>query len=195
MTRRALFLDRDGVINVDHDYVCRREQFEFIDGIFELCRSAAELGYLIIVVTNQAGIGRGYYSEQEFLDLTEWMCGVLWDRGAPIGKVYFCPFHPEHGIGRYKADSVDRKPGPGMILQAAQEFDIDLKTSVLVGDKETDIQAGVAAGIGCNLLYLPREESGEKPATTAVTATIKKLVDVMPFLEPDSAPAKRENSI
>ena len=153
--RPALFLDRDGIINVDHDYVYRREDFEFIDGIFELCRHAKMLDYQIFVVTNQAGIGRGYYTEQDFHALTDWMCGVFRDEQVIIDKVYFCPFHAEHGIGQYKVNSPFRKPGPGMILQAAQEFDVDLAGSVLLGDRETDVQAGIAAGVGTNLLMRP----------------------------------------
>jgi D-glycero-D-manno-heptose 1,7-bisphosphate phosphatase len=149
----ALFLDRDGVINIDHGYVSSKENFEFVDGIFGLCQTARRLGYLIFVVTNQAGIGRGYYTEQDFIKLTEWMCGVFSDKGVVIDSVYFCPSHPEHGVGEYKIDSPYRKPGPGMIFQAAEEFGVDLASSVLVGDKETDIQAGIAAGVGCNLLY------------------------------------------
>jgi len=103
--------------------------------------------------------------------------------GAPIAKVYFCPFHPEHGLGEYKRDSSFRKPGPGMILQAQTEFDIDLKRSVLVGDRVTDIRAGAAAGVGCNLLYRARLESGEAETSMAATATIEKLADVIPFLD------------
>lgn len=143
---KALFLDRDGVINVDHGYVHNQEDFEFIDGIFELCRCAQKHGFLIFVVTNQSGIGRGYYTEQDFLKLSDWMCGVFKDRGVDIAKVYYCPSLPEE-------NSTDRKPMPGMILKAAEEFGIDLSRSVLVGDKITDIQAGVAAGVGTNLLY------------------------------------------
>ena len=111
MRRRALFLDRDGVINIDHGYVCAQEKFEFVDGIFELGRCASQLGFLNIVVTNQAGIGRGYYSEEDFLALSDWMCGVLCERGAPIAKVYHCPFHSRHGVGVYKRESADRKTG------------------------------------------------------------------------------------
>lgn len=158
----ALFLDRDGIINVDHDYVHRREDFEFIDGIFDLCRHAIRLGYRIFVITNQAGIGRGYYTEDDFRALSEWMCGVFADEQVIIDKVYFCPFHPEHGIGPYKVNSPFRKPGPGMILQAAREFDIDLQGSVLLGDRETDVQAGIAAGIKTNLLFRP---SAKGPTT------------------------------
>lgn len=151
--RRALFLDRDGVVNVDHGYVHKPEQFEFIEGIFELCNKAVELNYLIIIITNQAGIGRGYYTEQQFHDLTKWMCREFSIRNINIDHVYFCPYHAEYGVGKYKKESIFRKPGPGMILQAADEYDLDLGNSILVGDKETDMTAGTVAGVGCNLLY------------------------------------------
>jgi D-glycero-D-manno-heptose 1,7-bisphosphate phosphatase len=153
----ALFLDRDGVINVDRAYVHRREEFEFIDGIFELVRRARGAGHRVFVITNQAGIARGYYSEDDFQRLTAWMQGVFAAQGAPIDQVYYCPYHAEHGLGRYKIDSPLRKPRPGMILQAADEHGIDLARSLLVGDMETDIQAGEAAGVGRNLLFRPQE--------------------------------------
>lgn len=151
--RAALFLDRDGVINIDHAYVYRPEEFEFIDGIFELCRAAQAMGYLLIVITNQAGIGRGYYTENDFHRLTEWMCGQFKHENITIDGVYFCPYHPEHGVGEFKIDSPLRKPAPGMLLQAAREHDIDFEKSVLIGDKESDIQAGEAAGVRLNILY------------------------------------------
>jgi D-glycero-D-manno-heptose 1,7-bisphosphate phosphatase len=181
LRRPALFLDRDGVINVDHAYVIKKEDFEFVDGIFELCRHAKRLGFIICVVTNQAGIGRGYYTEKDFLELTDWMCNVFSAEGANIDKVYFCPTHPEHGVGEYKINSPFRKPEPGMIQQAAQELDIDLVKSILVGDKETDIQAGIAAGVGCNLLYqgMPLDV----PIKTAAVAVVPSLKKVLPFLE------------
>lgn len=172
---RALFLDRDGVINIDRDYVHRREQVEFIDGIFELCRHARALGYLIFVITNQAGIGRGYYTEQDFLKLTHWMNRVFNAEGIVIDKTYFCPFHPEFGIGKYKMDSPFRKPRPGMILQASKEFGVDLAKSVLIGDKETDIQAGISAGVGTNLLYCPSKAG--RATSFATYRSIGSLVD------------------
>lgn len=142
--RPALFLDRDGVINVDRGYVGRQEDFEFFffPVIFEICSAAKQLGYLIFVVTNQSGIGRGYYTEQEFIKLNDWMLGVFKEHGVDIDKVYYCTY----------LDSPDRKPKPGMILRAAEEFGIDLSRSILVGDKETDVRAGIAAGVGLNLL-------------------------------------------
>jgi len=181
LSRSALFLDRDGVINIDHAYVSKKENFEFVDGIFELCRSAKQLGFLIFVVTNQAGIGRGYYTEEEFLELTDWMCEVFRNEGAPIDKVYFCPTHPEYGIGHYKVESHYRKPGPGMILQAAEEFNVDLGHSVLLGDKESDIAAGLAANVRFNLLYCPQNSLA--PIETSAYAVVERLRQVVPFLE------------
>jgi len=174
--RPALFLDRDGVINVDHAYVHKPDNFEFVDGVFDLCRHAKRLGYLIFVVTNQAGIGRGYYTEQDFHALTGWMCSRFDAEGASIDKVYFCPFHPEHGIGKYKVDSPFRKPGPGMILQAADEFGVDLVRSVLVGDNETDIRAGMAAGVGRTVLYRHGDEPASNP--TSADAQVTRLSEV-----------------
>jgi D-glycero-D-manno-heptose 1,7-bisphosphate phosphatase len=178
--QRALLLDRDGVINADHGYVFQQSEFRFIDGIFELCRFARQQGFLVLVVTNQAGIGRGYYTEEDFLCLTAWMCQIFVEAGAPIEKVYFCPTHPEHGLGEYRRVSAFRKPGPGMILQAAREYGLDLGASVLVGDKESDMLAGAAAGVGCNLLFLP--EGGGAHAQTVAHQIIQSLSEVRPFL-------------
>lgn len=150
---RALFLDRDGVINIDGGYTSHSDNFEFIDGIFDLCRTAKQSDYLIIVVTNQAGIGRGYYSEQDFFVLTAWMCEKFEAERAPLTEVFFCPDHPEHGIGGYKKDSFDRKPNPGMLLRAAEKYDISLNDSILVGDKDSDMQAAERAGIGTRCYY------------------------------------------
>ena len=152
MMYRALFLDRDGVINIEKNYVSTIEEFEFIDGIFDLCRLANKLGFLIIVITNQAGIGRGYYSEADFQHLTRWMVDRFADEGVAIARVYHCPDHPTAGIGEYLRESYDRKPNPGMLLRARDELNIDLPNSVLVGDKASDIQAGIAAGVGANFL-------------------------------------------
>jgi D-glycero-D-manno-heptose 1,7-bisphosphate phosphatase len=149
----AVFLDRDGVINHDHGYVHKREDFDFIEGIFDLARYAHSQGYKLIDVTNQAGIGRGYYSEAEFHQFNDWMCQLFSAAGGPIQQVYFSPYHPTAGLGQYLKDDVSRKPYPGMILQAQNDLTLDLARSVLVGDKVSDIQAGNAAGVGTNLLF------------------------------------------
>jgi D-glycero-D-manno-heptose 1,7-bisphosphate phosphatase len=177
--KRAVFLDRDGVINVNHGYVHNTENFEFIDGIFEVARAAHASGYKLIVTTNQSGIGRGYYSEQQFNQLTEWMCNEFLNAGAPIEKVYFSPFHPTAGIGAYKKDDVSRKPRPGMINQAQREINLNLGRSILIGDKITDIQAGIAAGVGTNILLgqkKPLELSG------LPYQAITTLREALPFL-------------
>lgn len=149
---KALFLDRDGVINTDKPYVHRCEDFEFQDGIFDLCRAAQTLHYILIVVTNQAGIGRGYYSEEEFLGLTAWMNRQFAEQGVRIARVYHCPYHPVHGVGDFKRESEDRKPNPGMILRAHRDFNLSLQGSVLIGNNLSDIEAGKAAGVGTNIL-------------------------------------------
>ena len=153
MVKRALFLDRDGVVNVEKNYVHRICDFEFVDGIFELTGAAQTHGYLPVVITNQAGIGRGYYSEADFLALTAWMKAQFLDRGIKVAGVYYCPFHETAGIGRYRRPSFDRKPNPGMLLKAQDELGIDLGGSVLVGDKLSDIEAGRRAGVGHLFLY------------------------------------------
>lgn len=151
---RALFLDRDGVINHDAGYTSSAENFQFIEGIFDLCRAAKRLGYLLVVVTNQAGIGRGYYSEQDFLTLTEWMRERFEAEGAPVTDVFHCPYHPENGVGCYKRDSFDRKPNPGMLLRAAEKYRLDMGNSIMIGDKDSDMQAASKAGIRIRCHYL-----------------------------------------
>lgn len=157
---RALFLDRDGVINHDAGYTSSAENFRFIEGIFDLCRAARRSGYQVIVVTNQAGIGRGYYSEQDFFTLTEWMRERFETEGAPIADVFHCPYHPENGVGYYKKDSFDRKPNPGMLLRAAKKHGLDLGGSIMIGDKDSDMQAASKAGIGVRCHYLARADGG-----------------------------------
>ena len=182
MRKSALFLDRDGIINIDHGYVHKQSEVEFIDGIFSLCKVAKAKGYKIFIITNQAGIGRGYFSEVDFFILMDWMREKFNQLGAKIDDIYFCPFHPTGGIGRYKVDSECRKPRPGMILQASKEYDIDLSNSVLVGDSLTDIQAGIAAGVGCNLLYAPTNRHSILLSKTGANALVDKLITVVDFL-------------
>ena len=166
MKRRALFLDRDGVINHDSAYVSRIEDFIFIDGIFELCRTALSHGYLLIVVTNQAGIARGYYTEEDFLRLSDWMCRRFEQERAPIVEVFYCPCHPEHGKGAYLADSFDRKPNPGMLLRAAEKYAISFAESIMIGDKESDMEAARRAGVGTRILLLEAAQR-DVPGTVA----------------------------
>ena len=152
---QAVFLDRDGIINIDHDYVSRIEDFEFIPSIFEICRLYQSLGYQLFVITNQSGIGRGYYTEENFFMLTNWMLKQFQENQIFIQKVYYCPHHILSTDPKYSLDCTCRKPKPGMIESAVKEFSIDVSHSILIGDKVTDIEAGICAGIGQNLL-VPR---------------------------------------
>lgn len=168
--RPALFLDRDGVINVEKNYLHKIGDFEFIDGIFELCRKYRSLGYLIVVVTNQSGIARGYYSEADFEALTAWMKGEFRERGIEVAAVYHCPHHPDI------SGSCDcRKPEPGMLLAAAEELQIDLPASLLIGDSERDIEAAHAAGVRETYLYAPQGDA----AATAATRIILSLRELL----------------
>lgn len=145
---KAAFLDRDGVINRDHGYMYKIEDFEFLDGVFEACRRLNALDYRIVIVTNQSGIGRGYFSEADFQRLNDWMLARFAQEGITITGVYYCPYHPEHGIGEYRRESSYRKPGPQMIVDAARDYGLDLRASFIAGDSLRDIQAGQAAGLG-----------------------------------------------
>lgn len=176
----ALFLDRDGVINHDAGYTHRWEQFRFVDGIFALGRAAHARGYRIVVVTNQAGIGRGLYTEDDFHALTARMCERFAAEDAPIARVYFDPTHPEHGLGPYRRASAMRKPAPGMLLAARDELGIALAASVLVGDTPTDIEAGQRAGVRATLLYVPG--NAPTPAGAMPTAVLRRLEDAVTWL-------------
>src|ERR1700759_3064543 len=147
MTRRALFLDRDGVVNEEGGYLHRSDEVRFVDGIFSLCRTAAGMGYRLVVVTKNGGSGRGYYSEMDFELLMEFMRQELRAEGVELDAVYYCPFHPEHGVGKYKQEHEDRKPGTGMLRRGARDFGVKLSESVLVGDRCSDVGAANAAGL------------------------------------------------
>ena len=144
--QKAFFFDRDGVINVDHGYVSKPEGFEFMEGVFPVMRALSKKGYLLIIVTNQSGIGRGYYTGDDFEKLTSWMMDRFAEEGIKIAAVYHCPHSPE-------ADCVCRKPASGMLLQAIREQNVDVLSSWMVGDKASDMAAAEAAGI-CNRVLL-----------------------------------------
>lgn len=166
---KALFLDRDGVINVEVNYLHKIEDFKFIDGIFDLCKYYQDLGYLIIVVTNQSGIAREYYSEDDFQKLTSWMVDEFLKFGITLSHVYYCPHHEA-----ISGECDCRKPEPGMLLMAAKEYDLDLRSSILVGDKERDIEAGLNAGLLETYLFVHNDTIRKTKATKAV----KKLDDI-----------------
>ena len=144
----AVFLDRDGVINVDHGYVSTWERFEFLPGVPDALRALQDAGYLLIVVSNQSGIGRGYYCEADVESLNQAVSQHLGSTvGVTLSEFYHCPHHPTEAAGEFRRQCDCRKPAPGMIRQAVLDHGIDLKTSLLVGDKDSDIEAGRAAGV------------------------------------------------
>ena len=179
MPYRALLLDRDGVVNVDHGYVVERERFTFMDGIFDLTRHAMDRGFRIAVITNQSGIARGYFTKAAFLNLSAWMCGEFQARGVELAGVFHCPYHRDGAVERYARHSFWRKPNPGMILEAALRLDLNLSRSVFLGDQPTDMQAAQAAGVGLRVLL---SEVGSKADTAPATLTVGRLADVIPHL-------------
>lgn len=146
--RPALFLDRDGVLNVDKGYVSRIEDLEWIEGAVDCVRNFRTRGWFVFVVTNQSGIARGLYTEAEMETLHTHMLDELAGAGAEIDRIYHCPYHADGEMAAYRKDSFDRKPKPGMLLRAMADFPVRRETSFLIGDKATDIEAAHAAGIG-----------------------------------------------
>jgi D-glycero-D-manno-heptose 1,7-bisphosphate phosphatase len=168
-TRRpAAFLDRDGVINHDDHYVHRPEQIRWIDGATEAIRWLNDAGYYVFAVTNQAGVARGYYGEEDVRSLHRWMQGELQRSGAHVDCFEYCPDHPEGVVERYRRVSALRKPGPGMILKIRREWNVDWEGSFMIGDRDIDMQAAAAAGIpghqfpGGNLLDFVRSRVTER---------------------------------
>jgi D,D-heptose 1,7-bisphosphate phosphatase len=161
--RPAIFLDRDGVLNEDLGYVHRVDQFRWIDGAGAAVRWLNDNNYYVFVVTNQAGVARGYYGEDDIDRLHRWMKAELQEGGAHIDAIEYSPHHPDGVIERYRQASDLRKPGPGMLNKLMADWPVDVAGSLLIGDRETDIQAAAAAGIqgqlfaGGNLLDFVRK--------------------------------------
>ena len=145
MAIKTIFLDRDGVVNKEVRYLYKLSDFEFIDGIFDACLYFQKLGYEIVIVTNQSGITRGYYNENDYQKLTEWMLGQFNDNGINILDTFYCPHGPESTCNC-------RKPKPGMLIEAKYKYNISMKDSWMIGDSESDIKAANAAGISNTIL-------------------------------------------
>lgn len=167
---KILFLDRDGVINVEKNYAYKIEDFVFIDGVFTSCKVYADRGYKIIVVTNQSGIGRGYYTHADFAKVTDYMISVFKQNGVDILDVFYCPHSPD-------VECECRKPKIGMIQKADNLYDIDYENSIIVGDKESDIALGVNAKIGTKILV----RSGHKldEANTKADFVVDSIADII----------------
>lgn len=174
--QKALFLDRDGIINIDYGYVHKITEFDFVDGIFALCQKAQQQGYKIFVITNQAGIARGYYTVAEFEKLTKWMVEQFAEHKVEITDVYFCPHHPDKGVNEYVRVCGCRKPEPGMIIQAQQEHQIDLVNSVFIGDKGSDMAAAYSAGVKKRFLVSSQYQDDEAIPSVKVESINDVLV-------------------
>lgn len=145
--KKAVFFDRDGVINKDYGYVGTLERFKFLPSVKEALASIKQMGYLTILVTNQSGIARGIYTVDDFDTVTEFMQGELSASHAEFDGIYFCPHHPQASVAAFRCECTCRKPQPEMLLWAQKEFDLDLEHSIMVGDHATDIEAGQNAGL------------------------------------------------
>lgn len=154
--KRALFLDRDGVINIDKDYVHKAEDIEFVDGIFQFLNTASELGFELVVITNQSGIARGMFNAEDVDRLHKYMDKEFSKHGVSVSRYYYCPHHPD-----ITGACSCRKPETGMVTQAAEELGLNIKESVIIGDKKSDIKTGKHAEMACTILLKGNYE--EKP--------------------------------
>ncbi len=164
----CLFLDRDGVVNVEIGYLHKISDLEWMPGIASLIRAARSRGMKVAIVTNQAGIARGMYTEEQFHELMDHMRAELRKEQADVDAVYYCCHHPVHGQGQYKLECDCRKPLPGMMLRGERELGVDLSTSIIVGDRCTDLVAGRAAGLEKVFLIRGTEEAGCTEPHTAI---------------------------
>jgi D-glycero-D-manno-heptose 1,7-bisphosphate phosphatase len=175
MAQSCIFLDRDGVINRDAGYVWRWADFEFIPGAPEAMRKLRLAGHALVIITNQSGIARGYYSNDDFLRLTAQMLEALAVYGVDVLGVYHCPHHPSGSVSSFAVSCDCRKPAPGMILRAAAEHDLDLVASVFIGDKRSDMVAAAAAGVGRKYLLAATED--EDAGDAVIDGRYADLVD------------------
>lgn len=178
----AVFLDRDGTINVEKDYLYRPNDFEFISGAPQAIARLKQAGYKVIVVTNQSGVARGYFTENEVHLLHDYIQRELARFDCAIDAFYICPHHPEHGQGSYKVDCSCRKEQPGMILQAASDHGIDLSRSFMVGDKRADVEAGRAAGCRSILVRTGYGASEEKKLGTNDAIIVNDLTQAADYI-------------
>jgi rfaE bifunctional protein nucleotidyltransferase chain/domain len=185
--RKAAFLDRDGVINKDKAYVYKWDDFEFVPGVIEGLQRLQATGHALVVVTNQSGLARGYYTEKQYQELTAQFQSALDAFGIKLAGVYHCPHHPKGSVAALTTRCECRKPAPGLILKAAQELGLSLADSLLIGDKSSDIAAARAAGVG--RAYKIRSENPETGADdTAADGYFSSLLDCAIQLFPPQPP-------
>ncbi len=189
MKRRALLLDRDGVINVDHGYVGHRDQFEFVPGVFSFLRSAEDLGFRLAIATNQSGVARGFYTAEDFARLTTWMLGELAAQKINIDLVLACFEHRDGQVPPFVRQSFWRKPNPGMILEVTQRLRCEPARSAFLGDTVSDMKAGQAAGIGQCLLFTAKTSSEPLQGVTTVRSFDAALAALTRALNPEAQKA------
>jgi len=173
MSKKALFLDRDGVINYDYGYVHTKEKFDFVAGVFKTLLHAQNKGYLIIIITNQSGIGRGMYSLDKFMKLNNWMIEEFEKNKIKVNKVLFCPHSPSQKC-------LCRKPLPKLFLEAKEKFQIDMEKSWAIGDKETDIKAANSAGV-LNTVLLNNNQKA-RPNKSQAKYVVESIVSLIKIL-------------
>ncbi len=184
--RKAAFIDRDGVINEERAFVYRAEDFDFVPGAVAALRELQSAGYLLVVITNQSGIARGLYTEEDYLRLTAYMREQLAAAGVSLAAVYHCPHLPDATVERYRVDCDCRKPRPGMLTRAIAELNIDPRGSILIGDRGSDLQAARAAGVGrCFLVrsgnaLSPQDSDAADEVYDDIKACVKQVLAVQP---------------
>ena len=181
---KAAFIDRDGVINKDYGYVHEWKDFEFCDGVFEGLKRLIELGYIIIIITNQSGIARGLFTEYQYKKLTANMINFLKQKNINITAIYHCPHHPDYS-NNFSTVCNCRKPKPGLFIKASKEFNISMKHSIAIGDSERDLVAAKLAGIKNRYFIINQKTNSHNNnfQTDNYTSTFKSLFDCSISLE------------
>ena len=185
LQKPALFLDRDGTLIEDVGYPHRDEDLRILDGVFVALRRARKMGFLLVIVTNQSGVARGYFSEEVVERFHVKMRQVFAEEDISFDGIYSCPYHPTEGVGPYRIDSPLRKPQPGMLLQAAKDLQIDLPASFMIGDKLSDVAAG--AGAGCRTILVRTGKAGKgEDLSVCPDFTVESLLDAVRLIESSS---------
>jgi D-glycero-D-manno-heptose 1,7-bisphosphate phosphatase len=192
---KAIFLDRDGTLIQDRGYICDFSQVGFFPFAVDALRTMNRAGYLVIVASNQSAVARGICSERQIIELHRQLQTHFKDRGAEIAAFYYCPFLADGKVARYRLESPWRKPAPGMLLQAAIDFDLDLASSVMVGDKADDIEAGSRAGCLTMLVGSGQGRFSKAAAKTGPVPdhTVDNLLDAARIIATLSRPPAKQD--
>lgn len=177
---RAVFLDRDGVIVEDPDYVYRIDQLKLIPGSAEAIKLLNENNFLTIIVTNQAGIAKGYFTEEDTVSFNELMEEKLREHNARIDAIYYCPHHPNAEIEKYRINCDCRKPKSGMLKKAEKDFIIDLRSSFIIGDRLSDIEAGKS--IGCKAIMVLTGYGVDEPKNDEIDYIAQNLYEAVEYI-------------